>query len=254
MIQRVTDTRTVAHLFGDWQESLIWSALSGTMGAVYAKDTQHPVSAMAALGDFIFLAGEPDEELVRYRPVQCKPDFVIIVPQEERWNTVIEDCYGAKAKKVSRYAIKTEKDIFDKEKLTGVISTLPEGYELKLIDEALYHTCLEEDWSRDFVVNYKEYADYERLGLGACILKDGELLSGASSYSGYPGGIEIEIGTRKDYRRKGLAYICGAKLILSCLERGWYPKWDAQNLWSVALAEKLGYHYSHDYTAYEIHG
>ena len=88
----------------------------------------------------------------------------------------------------------------------------------------------------------------------AVILKDGEPVSGASSYSGYLGGIEIEIDTREDCRRKGLATACGAKLILECLRKGWYPSWDAQNLWSVALAEKLGYHFSHAYTAYEIQG
>ncbi|MDD6328823.1 MAG: GNAT family N-acetyltransferase, partial [Lachnospiraceae bacterium] len=33
-----------------------------------------------------------------------------------------------------------------------------------------------------------------------------------------------------------------------------YPSWDAQNKWSVGLAEKLGYHFSHEYTAYEING
>ncbi|MGB4661891.1 MAG: GNAT family N-acetyltransferase, partial [Mobilitalea sp.] len=27
-----------------------------------------------------------------------------------------------------------------------------------------------------------------------------------------------------------------------------------QNKWSVALAEKLGYHFDHEYTAYEIRG
>ena len=64
------------------------------------------------------------------------------------------------------------------------------------------------------------------------------------------GGIEIE--TREDYRRKGLAYICGAKLILECLKREWYPSWDAQNKWSVSLAEKLGYHFAYEYTAYEV--
>ena len=84
------------------------------------------------------------------------------------------------------------------------------------------------------------------------ILKDGEPVSGASSYSGYRGGIEIEIDTRKDFRRKGLAFVCGAKLILECLDRGWYPSWDAHNLWSVALAEKLGYHFDHEYEAYEV--
>ena len=65
--------------------------------------------------------------------------------------------------------------------------------------------------------------------------------------------IEIEIDTREEYRRKGFAYVCGAKLILECLKRNLYPSWDAHNKGSVALAEKLGYHYSHSYTAIEIH-
>ena len=79
------------------------------------------------------------------------------------------------------------------------------------------------------------------------------MVSGASSYSGYCGGIEIEVDTREDYRRRGLAFICGAKLILDCLEREWYPSWDAQNPWSAALAKKLGYRFSHTYAAYEIY-
>ena len=49
-----------------------------------------------------------------------------------------------------------------------------------------------------------------------------------------------------------MATICSAKLILECQDRGLYPSWDAQNLWPVALTEKLGYHFDHAYTAYEI--
>ena len=109
-------------------------------------------------------------------------------------------------------------------------------------------------WANDLVSQYKDYGTYRKIGLGVVALKDGELAAGASSYSTYEKGIEIEIDTREDYRRKGLAYACGAKLILKCLERGLYPSWDAQNPWSVALAEKLGYHFSHEYTAYEIMG
>ncbi len=86
------------------------------------------------------------------------------------------------------------------------------------------------------------------------ILLGQEIVAGASSYSSYAGGIEIEIDTREDHRRKGLAYICGARLILECCSRGLYPSWDAQNLQSVALAEKLGYHFDHAYIAYEIWG
>ena len=99
---------------------------------------------------------------------------------------------------------------------------------------------------------FNDYNTYNELGIGEVILKGGEVVAGASSYSRYKDGIEIEIDTREDHRRKGLAYICGAKLILECLERDLYPSWDAQNLWSVGLAEKLGYHFSNEYTAYEI--
>ncbi len=75
---------------------------------------------------------------------------------------------------------------------------------------------------------------------------------GASSYTCYSQGIEIEIDTKEAFRRRGLASVCGAKLILECLSRGLYPSWDAQNKWSVALAEKLGYHFDREYTAYEV--
>ena len=74
-----------------------------------------------------------------------------------------------------------------------------------------------------------------------------------SSYTAYQEGIEIEIDTREEYRRMGLAYACGARLILECLARGIYPSWDAHNLESAALAEKLGYHYDRPYTAFLIH-
>lgn len=76
--------------------------------------------------------------------------------------------------------------------------------------------------------------------------------AGASSYSVYKGGIEIEIDTSPEYRRRGLATACGARLIIECIDRDLYPSWDAQNVWSVALAEKLGYHFDYEYTAYEI--
>jgi predicted GNAT family acetyltransferase len=58
--------------------------------------------------------------------------------------------------------------------------------------------------------------------------------------------------TYKAYRKQGLAYRCASKLILECLKRGLYPSWDARTMISVALAEKLGYVYSHEYVAYEV--
>ena len=74
-----------------------------------------------------------------------------------------------------------------------------------------------------------------------------EIVAGASGYSRYRGGIEIQIDTRADCRRQGLAAACAARLILDCLSRGLYPSWDAANLPSLRLAEKLGYRFSHAY-------
>lgn len=121
-------------------------------------------------------------------------------------------------------------------------------------DEAYYNFCRQHEWSRDLVAQYEDYEQYRELGLGVVAVKDKIPVSGASSYSSYREGIEIEIDTKEEYRRRGLAYACGAKLILECLKRGMYPSWDAQNRGSAALAEKLGYHYERDYTAFEIEG
>ena len=81
---------------------------------------------------------------------------------------------------------------------------------------------------------------------------DDEIVAGASSYTSYREGIEIEIITRQDYRKKGLAHASRAKLILECLQRGLYPNWDARNMTSVQVAKDLGYTYLAPYTVYEV--
>lgn len=239
-------------LFAGWQETLVWSCLSGVMGDVYADSLDAPASAMALIGDFCFLAGKPMGELILYQRKHCRKEFVIMVPQNEQWEDAIERVCKEKAKKVMRYATRKETDVFDEKRLRRAVDALPDGYILKMVDETLFWRCKETEWCRDWVSQYNDYSMYQTYGLGAVILKDGEFVSGASSYAGYGSGIEIEIDTREDYRRRGLAYICGAKLILECLKRKWYPSWDAQNKWSLALAEKLGYHFDSAYAAYEV--
>lgn len=252
MIYEAKNTTNVSSLFGEWEETLIWSCLQGIMGKIYANDLNTPTSAMAIIGDFTFFAGNPSIELVSYKPIWCTQNFMIMVPQNEHWKTLITQFYGEKAKIVSRYATKKEPHVFDKDKLETAVASLPGQYTLSLIDRRLYQMCKAEAWSNDLVSQFSSYEKYHKLGIGVVICQENIIVSGASSYSRYREGIEIEIDTKKEYRRKGLAYVCGAKLILECLNRDLYPSWDAQNKSSVALAEKLGYHYSHTYTAVEI--
>lgn len=252
MIYEIKDTNKISPLFGHWEETLIWSCLQGIMGKIYANDLTAPTAAMAVIGDFTFFAGEPCPELIAYRPPHCTQNFMIAVPQNKLWENMLTQFYGKKAKIISRYATKKEPPIFNKHHLEKIVASLPKQYTLSMIDSHFYKLCKSEAWSKDLVSQFSTYEKYRRLGIGVVISKDGLIISSASSYSRYQNGIEIEIDTRKEYRRNGFACICAAKLILECLKRNLYPSWDAHNKASAALAEKLGYHYSHAYTALEI--
>lgn len=248
MIYELTDTSKVARLFEGWRETLIYSCLQKVMGKVYVTDMESPGSAMAYVGCFAFYAGEPNPELVRNKP----DGFVIMTPQNKAWEACIETCFP-EAKKATRYAIKKDTR-FDKEALRNMVSRLPDGYKLKAIDESIYDMCLSNPVTADFVSSFESKEQYLRIGRGMVILKSGRIVAGASSYTRYREGIEIEVDTVEEERRKGLATIVCAALILRCLEEGLYPSWDAQNRNSVRLAEKLGYELDHEYTAYEVSG
>ena len=246
MIYELENTAKAAPLFEGWEETLIYSCLQKVMGRVYVTDPENPRSACAFAGCFCFYAGEPDRELVARKP----DGFVIMVPRNEDWAALIEDCFPS-AKRVTRYAIRKDTR-FDTAALRKELGRLPEGYELREIDAEIYDKCLEDPVTADFVSPFGSREKYLEWGRGVVILKDGRIAAGASSYTRYLEGIEIEVDTMETERRKHLATTACAALILRCLEEGLYPSWDAQNMNSVRLAEKLGYEFDHEYAAYEV--
>ena len=246
MVVEIDDTSKVKDLFEGWQETLIYSCLQKVMGTIYATGYDKHASAFAYVGCFGFVAGEPDRELLEAKP----EGFSIIAPQNEAWAALIEEVYP-NAGRVSRYAIKKDTN-FDTDALQKNIAMLPEGYEIREIDSDIYDMCLEDPMTYDFVSSFADKKQYLDIGRGFVILKEGRIVSGASSYTRYNEGIEIEFDTVESERRSHLATIVCSALILRCLEEGLYPSWDAQNMNSVRLAEKLGYEFDHEYTAYEV--
>ena len=105
--------------------------------------------------------------------------------------------------------------------------------------------CRAEEWSRDLAPGHVG-ENYE----GFVLLSGGELCAGTAAYARSRGGVEIEVDTRPDMRRRGLARCCAARYIAGCLERGLYPEWDAHTAVSAALAEGLGYSRRREYAAY----
>lgn len=253
MIQiKIENMKNIAPLFNGWDETLIWSCLQGCMGRAWADNENSPKSAQIITGDFCCFAGLPDIELTKNIPEGHLSEFILMIPQDDKWSKMIEDVYGEKCEKILRYAIKKEYDIFDKDLLLSFVNGLPKEYTIKMIDEELYCKLKSEQWSYDLCSGFKDYYEYEKHGLGAVVIHNGIPVSGASSYGYYDKGIEIEIDTKLEYRRKGLATACAAKLILECLGKNLYPSWDAHDLVSVALAEKLGYHLDKSYVTYVV--
>ena len=245
MVCELNVTSKAVPVFAGWKDldTGVLGCFDKLMGKIYVTDTEDPKSAMAVIGDFAYLAGEPDEELIRGRPDR----WLIVVPQNEAWSELIENNFVAY--KRIRYAIKKDTK-FDREKLRAMVAALPEGYTLRKIDSGLYDVCLKDEEFEDCVGVFDSKEHFLSLGRGWVVMKEGKIVSAASSYSRYLGGIDLEVGTVKQEREKGLASAVCAKLILECLDQGLYPAWDAANKASVRLAERLGYEFAGEYACY----
>lgn len=247
MVYELNEPSSAAPVFASWKDldASIVACLDNVMGKIFADDTEHPKSAMAVIGDFAFLAGEPNTELVCAKPNRQ----MIVVPQDEAWEELIENNFPAY--KQIRYAIRKDTK-FDRKKLENMANALPEGYTIRKIDAELYDVCLKDEKFESNVSVFDSKKKYLELGRGFAVMKNGRIVSAASSYSRYRNGIDIGINTIKEERHKGLGSAVAAKLILECLDEGLYPAWDAANKMSVRLAEKLGYEYSREYVCYRI--
>ena len=236
--------RKIDALFAGWESPMVRACLQGTMGQVEAWGED---SALASIGAFCFLAGEPVRALVE------RADAPTLVPGREGWARLIEDTLGERASPFTRYATRRSPEGFDQGRLFSFTRTLPQGFYLRPIGRGFYFTLMEEEWARDLCGCFEGEEDFRERGLGFVVTQGGGLpVAGASSYAACDGAIEIEIDTRPDFRRLGLASACGARLILECLAREIYPGWDAHNQHSLALAEKLGYQLDRPYTAYWV--
>lgn len=246
----------LASLFANTEETLVLSCLQGHMGRAFADRLEDPRCAQILVGDFCFFTGDAGlagaKELVRNIPRDFSSPVILFIPLAPGWNILIEQTYSGRFEKTTRYAIKKEPDAFDRHYLEKLVSQLPEGFTMRSIDRELYWKSFEQEFSRDFCAQFDSAEDFLRRGLGVCALYQGTLVAGASSYTVYDSGIEIEVDTHPDFQRRGLACACAAKLILTCLEKGLYPSWDAANLASVSLAQKLGYHLDFAYPTYQI--
>lgn len=242
----------IAPLFYDNQETMILSCLQGHMGSAWADDAAFPHAAQIIVGDFCFFAGEPARDLIKNIPADFSSPALIMTPPDETWAALIEESYPGRYEKSVRCAFLNDCSKFDRVKLQEYARSLPAPYQIRRIDAPLFERARSAPWSADLCSQFADYRAFERKGLGFVATCQGELCCGASSYTVFDGGIEIEIDTHERHRRRGLARACAATLILECLSRGLTPSWDAANPQSAALAKTLGYRPAGEYPVYLV--
>lgn len=231
------------------------SCIEGNMGRAWVDRKDKPSIAIVVVADFCFLLGCTEDKSYEAAMKELLEQYKrkIIVLYNEYGVSVIEKYFPNNHKKYSRYAIKKELDVFQMDKLKNFIEIVEPKFHIEKIDESNYNKVLEDEFMADCCSNYSSLEEFLKNGMGYVIIHDDEIISGASSYSYCKGSIDITIGTKEEYRQKGLALACASKLILDCLDKNIYPRWDASNLESVALAEKLGYHFEKEYQVYSIY-
>ncbi|WZX99965.1 GNAT family N-acetyltransferase [Bacillus sp. FSL W7-1360] len=238
-------------MFEGIQSTILLSCLQGHMGEAWVNDRTNPTAAQVTIGIFTFYGGDPHAKGARELLCNLPEDALVIVHTDE-WKKQIETIHQGAFEKFHRYQFKKNAGDLDREHLQSLLASLPEGYELKKMDENIAHHPSLQEVSEDFTAQFESIEDFLARGEGFAILHEGQVMCGASSYSIYDDGIEIEVGTHPDHRRKGLATIVSAALILDCLAKGKYPSWDAANPESTELAKKLGYVYEEAYDTYYI--
>ncbi len=236
------------------EEVCIVSCVEGIMGRAWVDKLDAPLYGLVAVADFCFLLGEPpvakDASLVALLKERGKNQIISF--DSERWSELIKEHFPENHKSLLRYAFYWEPERFDRAQLEKYLEEADNTFPLVPFDDSLFNIAIKDDFTADFCLFYETPEVFKEKGIGYAFVKDNEIIAGASSYSSCNGAIDITIGTIDAYRRKGLALACASKLILACMDRGIYPKWEAANLGSVALAEKLGYRYKGEYTVYTI--
>lgn len=238
-------------MFEHMDSTIVLSYLQGHMGDAWVDNLENPTVAQITVGIFVFYAGNPSAEESE-ELLHNLPEFTLAIVDSDGWKKRIETVYKGSYEKFQRFRFKKDSVDLDRAHIQNLLSALPEEYEIKKIDKEIANAPSFHELSEDFVSQFDSIDDFMERGIGYAILHKGQVVSAATSFSIYDDGIEIEIASHPNHRRKGLAATVASVLILDCLDRGKYPSWDAANAESVELAKKLGYTFKESYDTYFI--
>mgnify|MGYP004572075523 CR=1 FL=1 len=216
---------------------------------VLVDNITSPTIVQIIQGTFIILAGDTHNEDAK-KLIKEIPSRYGIQPTSKEWIDLAKEIHKENLKSNTRFRLSSSK--LDKDYLKEIIHNHQYKQYLKEIDMNDIDKMFNDELQKYHFFNYNSGEDFLNNSFGFCINKDNEVLSACTACLLSKKSAEISIITSPNFRKKGLATLVAAKFILYCLENNLIPHWDAANLFSRLLAEKLGYEFIDEYKIYYL--
>jgi GNAT superfamily N-acetyltransferase len=210
--------------------------LEGQMGAAYADDCEHPTVFKIQSGPFVYFAGDTASPTAQTALATITPE-VLLMPSAPGWLEAIKQHFGERVVPFDRYRFSAEQLSLEH---LGALCRASSRYAVQRMD-AKFATQL---WRQEHFVDLSYFdspEDFEQRGLGFYAAVDDTVVGAAYSQLVCSRGIEVSLYVMPRHRERGLGTRLSSHLVKACLENGQEAHWDAANLESCRLAQKLGY-------------
>jgi len=223
--------------------------LEGQMGRAFADDAARLTAFKIAVGPFVYFAGEAASAGSR-ELIESTPPWTLIMPSGPGWLEAVQSMYGERLLAMERHSFSSEH--LSLAHLDHVCQAVLAKATIKRIDLDAFKRLQGPDGFFD-ISEFDSAQDFLERGIGF-YAETSRLAGVAYSSLVCSKGIEVSIFVVERYRRQGIAAALACHLLRWCLLNGLDPHWDAANLPSCHLAEKLGYTATGTYRAYYVQG
>lgn len=214
-------------------------ALEGQMGKAFVDDLEHPTVFEIELSHFFcYFAGNAARSAGR-EMIRSLPPYRLLMPSTPGWLQVAQEIHGGRLAKLTRSSFSSEDLSVDH--LECLLVDSPFRNRVRCVDAAMARSLSNGFDSVFEISDFDSPEDFAQRGAGYCLM-DGDALMGVA-YSSLvcSRGIEVSLFVMPEQRRQGVATALASALLKWCLENSMEPHWDAANIESRKLAEKMGY-------------
>jgi hypothetical protein len=233
----------ITELFSQHQlvDLAVPAILEGQAGpgiTIKVDDLANPSAVQLQQGSFTVFAGSPDKQVATAFIEQLKTPCGI-QPSPANWWQWIREAYPERTVIIQRFSFSHHE--LNREGLQALIDNHPLQHTLRKIDLPAAQLLCHDEWGKYHFMNYHSPEHFMEKSTGYCSMEDGRVAAACTAALVCSKGVELNIITHPDFRKKGLATLVAASLIVDVLEQGLIPHWDAATELSKNLALKLGY-------------